>query len=481
MLERVHHFWIEGVLNQSLYQVARLELGLVEQPEAIEHHPWKLVMQQPGRVPRSLPNGTSMEVVFDQFDKTLLLLGAPGSGKTTLLLELARDLIGRVKQDPEHPIPVVFNLSSWALRRPSLEAWLVDELSERYDVPRKLGERWVAHDEVLPLLDGLDEVALDHRDACVAAINAFHQGHGLLPLVVCSRRADYEALTVRLCLPGAVTIQPLTRPQVDGYLRGAGTVLSGISAALREDDTLWELLDTPLMLSVFALAYQGRMASNARIARLKGSLEARRAALFDAYIEAMFRRRDTTALYTSAQTRHWLSWLAQAMVRHDQTVFYLEHMQPDWLPKVRARLHRIGSELVAGWLIRGFIEDEIPARTIPNEGIHRSLRNALGFGLLVGLLLGLGFGLEKGGYACIQHGVLRLLLWHYDDAPLRYVRFLHSAVERLFLRRVGGGYLFVPDVDGAFCGVGEALNRWTNRSPASGALRQNFLFGFQAI
>jgi len=76
--------------------------------------------------------------VFDRFDKSLLLLGAPGSGNTTLLLGLARDLIECTRKDATHPIPVVFSLSSWALKRKSLADWLVDELNQRYDAPRKI-------------------------------------------------------------------------------------------------------------------------------------------------------------------------------------------------------------------------------------------------------------------------------------------------------------------------------------------------------
>ena len=34
--------------------------------------------------------------------------------------------------------------------------------------------------------------------------------------------------------------------------------------ALRDDETLWELLETPLMLSIVALAYQGRSAAEVR-------------------------------------------------------------------------------------------------------------------------------------------------------------------------------------------------------------------------
>lgn len=221
MLDRVRSMWVEGVLEQSLYQVARMELGLSEAPEAIDH-PWTLVAQQPERSPRTLRDGVPMREVFDEFDQTLLLLGAPGSGKTTLLLELARDLIERAKQDAAHPIPVVFNLSSWAVRRPVLTEWLVDELNQRYDVPRKLAQDWIENDQVLPLLDGLDEVASEHREACVEAINGYREEHGLLPLVVTSRSAEYAELSARLRLPGAVTIEPLTREQSERYLEGAG-------------------------------------------------------------------------------------------------------------------------------------------------------------------------------------------------------------------------------------------------------------------
>jgi hypothetical protein len=52
------------------------------------------------------------------------------------------------------------------------------------------------------LLDGLDEVAPEHRAACVEAINTFRHQHGLVPLAVCSRATDYEALPVRVELSG---------------------------------------------------------------------------------------------------------------------------------------------------------------------------------------------------------------------------------------------------------------------------------------
>jgi eukaryotic-like serine/threonine-protein kinase len=100
------------VLEQSLYHVAHIELGLEEKPNAVEHRPWDLIVQRSDCAPRLLPPGTRISAVFDELDMALLILGVPGTGKTTLLLELARDLLDRAEWEAMHPIPVVFNLSS---------------------------------------------------------------------------------------------------------------------------------------------------------------------------------------------------------------------------------------------------------------------------------------------------------------------------------------------------------------------------------
>lgn len=141
------------MLDQSLYKVARVELGLADKSELVEQ-PLNAVVQVPDRAPRAVQPGIPISKVFDEQAGALLILGAPGTGKTTLLLELARDLLGRAASDETYPIPVVFNLSSWAVRRERLSDWLVYELNQRSDVPRKLAKRRLESEQVLPLLDG---------------------------------------------------------------------------------------------------------------------------------------------------------------------------------------------------------------------------------------------------------------------------------------------------------------------------------------
>jgi hypothetical protein len=47
------------------------------------------------------------------------------------------------------------------------------------------------------------------------------------------------------------------------------------------------------------------------------------------------------------------------------------------------------------------------------------------------------------GYFLIRHFPTRVLLWATDRGPWDYVEFLDAAAERVFLRKLGGGYIFV--------------------------------------
>jgi hypothetical protein len=88
-------------------------------------------------------------------------------------------------------------------------------------------------------------------------------------------------MSFELELSGAVIIRPLSREQIGAYLKEAGERLAGVRTVLRDDETLWELLETPLMLSIVALTYQGRSASEVRAT---GSLEQRRTKVGGGYI-----------------------------------------------------------------------------------------------------------------------------------------------------------------------------------------------------
>lgn len=255
MLKLVKNIWVTGVLERSLHGAVLLELGLKEKKEAVEH-PWDMMLQTPEQPNRQLPPETLIGDVFAEMNQRLLILGEPGSGKTTTLLELTRTLIAQAENDLLHPIPIVFTLSSWAEKQQALSEWLVDELNTKYTIPKKIAQLWVDSNQLLLLLDGLDEVKSDVRDPCVQAINKFLQEH-FVPLVVCSRVNEYEALDSRLRLQNAVYVQPLNSEQIAEYLNRLGPEFETVRITLKEDSILQELAQTPMILNIMTLAYQG--------------------------------------------------------------------------------------------------------------------------------------------------------------------------------------------------------------------------------
>jgi SEFIR domain len=77
ILKRVRLDWIEGVLNQSLYKVARIELGLEAKADAVEQ-PLNALVQVPDRAPMPMAPGTPISQIFDAHGGALLISGRAG-------------------------------------------------------------------------------------------------------------------------------------------------------------------------------------------------------------------------------------------------------------------------------------------------------------------------------------------------------------------------------------------------------------------
>ena len=413
LLQKVRTFWIDGLLYQSLYRVARLDLGLAYDPEAVDR-PWMMQLERPSTPTTAIPPHTALIDIFQQLNDSLLILGEPGAGKTTLLLELARDLLDIAELDDSQPIPVIANLSSWATEQRPLADWLVAELNLIYQVNKKYGRQWLADEPFHLLLDGLDEVKAEQRLACVAAINQFRQEYGLTKIVVCSRTADYQSLTTQLQLLNAVIIHPLTPDQVDDYLDSVGE-LTAVKQALHYNPALQELALTPLILSILSLAYQGATDIHSP------------QQLFATYIQRMFARRRTSAAYQQ-QALDWLNWLAQHLKNHSQTIFHLDNLQPTALTTPRQkREYQLLSRLLLGLIMalmlglplglggaligRTAITIPLINWLLPHNSLAVGLGGALSFGFAAALFPGLmGINLGRVTY-------LEALSWSRPQKP----------------------------------------------------------------
>ncbi len=412
-------------LAASLQGMARITLRLHERFDLT--HPGRLATWQPGQPEQALPAGTTIVNAYDQAGSGLLILGEPGTGKSTLLYDLAQALLSRAEQNEHHRLPIILNLSSWATKQLPLEEWLVEELQLRYFIPSQLSQRWVQQAKLLLLLDGLDEVAGSARDACVEAINTYHSVR-LVPLVVCSRQGEYEALAKQLTLQSAVVAQPLTTEEVKAYLKDAGRSLAAVRKVVDTNIVLRDLLTTPLMLSAVALTYRDTAVKD--LPQL-GTPEQQQQQVFEHYVERALERQTTRGYFTPQQTRQWLTWLAQRMQQFSLTEFYLERLQPTWLSQSRS--HQRYPNYVVGLVFGliglfslGFIGGPLFTRLYFQMS---RVQPPLALLLIFRALLGLVSGLVGGSLLALLNGFLYNLdlvtqpkKWQWKHIGLRIIK-----------------------------------------------------------
>jgi serine/threonine protein kinase len=329
MIDTVYAYWIEGVLENLLSGYALLDIDLHLEPTYVNTTSISLNNLEDEQTQAIADSAESILQLFEAYNGKLLILGEAGVGKSTLLLTLARDLLQQASEDEEFPIPVVFNLSSWVGKMP-LSDWMEHELNEKYQVPRSVASRWLQNDSLLLLLDGLDEVNKAHRQDCLEEINAWREEHSFVDVVVSSRVSDYETLSDKLHLNGAVIIQPLADKQVTNYLDQVGSQTMGLLSLLNDNPEMQELSHSPLMLSVMITAYQD--VTTEQLPDF-ASVDEQRDYLFEQYVERAWQRRTAEKKYTLNEIRHWSSRLAYGMKLRSQAMFFVEDLQPDWLPK----------------------------------------------------------------------------------------------------------------------------------------------------
>lgn len=320
----------DDMMKQSPTESARLEPKIDDLPGMLRRE--RVLVE--GRAPSREPVIGDIADVFRKGGRALLILGAPGSGKTFTLLKLCEALLEEAEaelRDPEaaprQPVPVILKLSTWAQDRKALADWIAGEMWRQYGLSQPDALSWLNAGHLVLLLDGLDEVAAAQRDACVQAINAFRKAYGA-DMAACSRKTDYVELNERLALMRAVEIQPLTREEIDAYLSDEGLELAAARQAVAADDALAELASTPLVLSIMAVAYRGL--SPEELQPLLSDIDARRAHLYDAYIERMFERKPLVSVnYTARKALRWLRFLAARLIERDKTQYFIEEMQLD--------------------------------------------------------------------------------------------------------------------------------------------------------
>ena len=460
--------------DDTFAQEANLSLRYSGDPDRVSQHwlsTWFRADLQP------VPTGATIGEIFERSNRRLLIVGYPGAGKSNELYRLADALHIEASTKSEEPIPVVLNLTSWAVdQHEDLGVWIAQQLHESYKVRADRTQFW--KDRLIPLLDGLDEVKSEVRDQCLEAIRDYarqphgEDGTGNSPgrkLALTTRPAEYDMLGHRVEM-AAAQVELVSDEQVEDLLKS----MPPLQQALDSDPNpaaLRPILNTPLML---ALLYEGASAEPSRAAEPKNRIYAQ---FLDATLDQM-------EGYAADDSQRWLGWLAASLEREDTARFDLEDLGPDWLRDQRSeRQARLLFRLVVGLVVgldEALVTLPVAERTEPAEGVHRSLRYARRFGgtgmlaaILLGLLLpfveaplealgeigvavsgglasapvmvawlSLVLGLYKGGGFALRHYVVRFILWRRRLAPRDYVPFLVQAAQKGILKPVGGGFQF---------------------------------------
>jgi hypothetical protein len=334
---------VAGRLAQSLHNRVYIELDKTEDPSEVVP-PWSVDVKLGNAPSQHCPDGTSIVEIYDrrEIGGRLLILGAPGSGKTTMLLQLADALVQRALADAAHPVPVLLNLSAWQQEFKDIPSWMMTDLKLKYGVRKDIAQKWIEKGRILPLLDGLDELMSARQETCVKALNAFLPEWSGLPLVVCSRREEYQIYEANLGLNGAVILQPLTDGQIEWFLRGAKC--EWLWAVVRSDADVMDgdegLARSPLLLTILVLASDGLPVE---LWQREESVTERRRILFEAYIAGRLQRRYVGGVNLPAtkqgrkpyqddeKIKAWICWLALRLIEENQTEFFIEKLQPRFL------------------------------------------------------------------------------------------------------------------------------------------------------
>jgi len=158
----------------------------------------------------------------------LVIRGGDGSGKTvaaTLLVLRMLKLLPSPEKLARCRIPVLVSVAGWVAGE-RFEEWLTERLGTEYSISRSIAANLIRKHQVLPILDGLDELSHDASgpNGGIAFLQALSTWRYFdePPLFVITCRTDcdlkLEREIQRLRMTMQVQIQPLELDQISAYV-----------------------------------------------------------------------------------------------------------------------------------------------------------------------------------------------------------------------------------------------------------------------
>ncbi|WP_156893208.1 NACHT domain-containing protein [Actinokineospora enzanensis] len=290
----------------------------------------------------------------------LVVLGVPGAGKSTLAI-----LYTLAALDLTATVPVLLSIAGWNPDEP-LRAWCTRRIVEDYPGhSRELVARLLSAGDIVPVLDGLDE--MPSRGRVLDQV----ERSGLRLVLTC--RGDEYAQAVTAAghpLPDAavVDIRPVVAADIADFLRQGEDAETDRWSTVLHDTTVASALSTPLMISLARRVYR-RPADPATL-RTHDTAEEIRDHLVDRYLPAV---------YPDPREQRWLTFLAHH-VKDQGGPDYEWWRLARALPRHALTIPLVLALLIFGTAIGACVEAVMPT--------NRSVPPGTVFGALGGLLIG---------------------------------------------------------------------------------------------
>ena len=196
----------------------------------------------------------SFKDAFDYYDGRVLLLGQPGAGKTITLMSHLRDAIAARLDNATKPLPLFGVIAGW---NPQTMLAFPQWLATSYrDLEQSALQSAITNGQTILFLDGLDELGGERFDktrqeSYDPRLRFMNQIPSNNQVLMTCRIGDYKDIGAKVTLKGALTLQPMNDGQISDYLATQPELIN----AIQGDSQLRTIMETPLLLSLFAFAY----------------------------------------------------------------------------------------------------------------------------------------------------------------------------------------------------------------------------------
>lgn len=395
-LEKRYNKRIKAKMNHQLRFELQLQLEYTTEATSYTTIQEEFIIQSGGE-------STDFDKLFERYDrelKRLMILGHPGAGKSMILLRMGLKLLEKAKTDTVHPIAVIVNLASWRqgfaweegelyrVYDGDFEKWLEHNLTNaagEYGISEEYAAELVKTHQILPLLDGFDEIPEEHRDSCLIELKNYIQKvrqqrslkNTFPELIVCSRILEYHLGESDAPVFAIAKIQDLEAVDIHKALE-----VLAVQNDLQAKQLQKILQNQPILLPKLQTAFHVHTALSLTDRETDWWKIRSTDDLLEKYVEKELKVLEKETDYVIKNINHWLSWLAWRLNHVKEGVnFELLNLQLGWADK--------------------------PVKIERSISLLGSLLFCLFFGLVFGIVFGLIGGLIVGIFRSLEKTEIR--------------------------------------------------------------------------